>query len=91
MGPSKTGKSVLQNIALAFVGKENVVVTSLKWLNTDPLETTHLIGRELAVIYDTERYRRDLSKLKSITGRDRVVGHTKFIQGSISFPIKHTC
>lgn len=81
-GPGSTGKSVFANVLIALIGKERVIQTTLKNLNTDVFELYNLIGKPLIMISDSELYTGDLSVLKQIVGNDSIQGRAKYIQGA---------
>lgn len=88
LGPGSTGKSVFANTLVALVGKDRVIQTTLKNLNTDVFELYNLIGKPLIMISDSELYTGDLSLLKQIVGNDKIQGRAKYVQGT--FDIKKT-
>lgn len=80
-----SGKSMLSNYIQAILGKDKVVNTSLKSLNTDRFELHNLRGKPLILINDAERYEADAPILKQITGSDTISSSCKYVQGS--FPM----
>ena len=60
--------------AIAFIGKESAITTSLKVLNSDRFEITNLVGKKLISIVDSTFYKGDVSVLKMLTGGDSLMG-----------------
>jgi putative DNA primase/helicase len=87
VGPGATGKSVFANVVMALVGKDRVVQTTLKNLNTDIFELYNIIGKPLIMISDSEFYTGDMSIIKQITGNDKLHGRAKYVQGSFEIAV----
>ena len=85
LGPSGSGKSVLERVTMAMVGGENTLATSLKDINTDKFELTNVIGKTLLLLSDTDKYKGDLAVLRQLTGGDLIHSHIKFRQGTVQF------
>lgn len=64
---------------IAFVGFDNVIVTSLRDLNGNVFEGSLLAHKKLIVISDTEYYTGSVSVLKMITGGDYISGRKKHV------------
>ncbi|MCT7953315.1 DUF5906 domain-containing protein, partial [Ancylothrix sp. C2] len=85
IGPGGTGKSTFMNLAMAMVGKENVLSTSFKKLETSRFETANLEGKLLALLTDSERYAGEISIFKAMTGGDPIPYEQKFKQATEGF------
>jgi phage/plasmid-associated DNA primase len=82
-GPAGAGKTMFANYLAALIGRERVIYTSLKNLNTDRFETYNLRFKALINITDAERYEADVPILKQIVGSDPINANAKYVQGSI--------
>lgn len=79
VGPSNTGKSVLEAILIATVGQENHAACKLHRLE-DPshrFESLKLKGKRLAVFSEAQGYSGSLEVLKALTGRDPIAAEVK--------------
>lgn len=78
-GPSNTGKSVLANLLIALVGKENHAASKLHRLEdpTQRFETLNLRGKRLAVFSECQDYSGQLQTLKALTGGDSIPAEVK--------------
>mgnify|MGYP001792177801 CR=1 FL=1 len=85
VGEGGTGKSTFANLVIALIGISNTHPTSLKTLETDRFENANLLGKRLVYIADSERYTRNVSKLKALTGQDQLRYEKKYTQGGSSF------
>ena len=85
LGGGGTGKSTCANLAIALVGAENTVTTSLKELEQNRFETSNLKGKRLIYIADSERYSGSVSVLKALTGGDPMRNEQKFKQATDPF------
>jgi putative DNA primase/helicase len=88
IGEGGTGKSTFANLLIALIGPQNTLSTSLKLLETNRFESANLHGKRLVYIADSERYTRNASKLKALTGGDQIRYERKFVQGGNSFRFK---
>lgn len=71
------------NFLSALIGRQRVIYTSLRNLNTDRFETYNLRFKSLINITDAERYEADVPILKQIVGSDPINANAKYVQGSI--------
>jgi putative DNA primase/helicase len=85
IGPGGTGKGTYMRLAMALVGAENTVVTTLDHLEKNRFETSGIYGKRLLLITDSERYGGEVSVLKAITGGDPVRYERKKVQQSKPF------
>jgi len=85
VGPGGTGKTTYQRLAVALVGKENTLTTTLVQLENNRFETAALYGKRLLLIADSERYGGEVAVLKAITGQDPLRVERKGIQQSRGF------
>lgn len=78
-GPSNTGKSVLANLLVALVGKENHAAGKLQRLEdaSQRFETLNLRGKRLAVFSECQDYSGQLQTLKALTGGDSIPAEMK--------------
>ena len=81
-GPAGSGKTMFANFLSAVIGRERVIYTSLKALNTDKFETYNLRFKNLINIPDAARYETDAPVLKQLTGNDPIEARAKYIQGT---------
>jgi putative DNA primase/helicase len=72
IGVGGGGKGTYTRLAIALVGEDNIVSTSLKHLEDRPFETARLYGKKLCLITDADKYAGDVSVLKALTGYDEV-------------------
>jgi putative DNA primase/helicase len=86
-GPAASGKTMLSNYLAALIGRDRVIYTTLKKLNTDHFELYNLRFKALIQISDSERYELDIPILKQLVGSDPIHASVKYVQGS--FPLKH--
>jgi phage/plasmid-associated DNA primase len=86
-GPAASGKTMLSNYLAALIGRDRVIYTTLKKLNTDMFELYNLRFKALIQISDSERYELDIPILKQLVGSDPIHASVKYVQGS--FPLKH--
>jgi hypothetical protein len=87
IGKGGSGKSTFINLITALIGRENIVVTDLKKLETNKFETANLKDKKLIVINDTAQYRGKVSVLKNIIGLDLLRYEEKMKQPGASFLI----
>jgi len=85
IGTGGTGKSTFANLAIALVGTDNTVTTSLQILQKSAFETANLKDKRLIVIADSERYGGDVGILKSLTGGDHIRNETKGVKAGEMF------
>lgn len=82
-GPAGSGKTMFSNFLAALIGRERVIYTTLKNLNTDRFEIYNLRFKSLINISDAERFEADVPILKQIVGSDPLNANIKYIQGSV--------
>jgi len=70
IGPAGTGKGTYTRLAIALVGMQNTLITSLEQLENNRFETAALYGKMLTIITDSDRYGGSVSNLKALTGQD---------------------
>jgi phage/plasmid-associated DNA primase len=87
IGKGGSGKSTFINLITALIGRENIVVTDIKKLETNKFETANLKDKKLIVINDTAQYRGKVSVLKNIIGLDLLRYEEKMKQPGASFLI----
>jgi putative DNA primase/helicase len=78
IGPGGTGKGTFLRLATALVGYANTHVTSLRLLEQSRFETVELIGKQLVLITDADRYTASVATLNALTGDDTIRGERKF-------------
>jgi len=78
-GASNTGKSVLTNLLVALVGKQNTAAGTLQRLEdrSQRFETAKLAGCRLAVFAECQDYSGQLQTLKALTGDDAIAAEIK--------------
>jgi len=81
-GPAGSGKTMFSNYLAAIIGRERVIYTTLKALNTDKFEPYNLRFKNLINIPDATRYETDVPVLKQLTGNDPIEARAKYIQGT---------
>lgn len=85
VGPGGTGKGTFMRLAAALVGMQSVHSTQLSQLENNRFETAALFGKRLVLVTDAEKWRGDVSVLKSITGQDPIRYEQKHIQAGEAF------
>lgn len=85
VGYGGTGKSTFIRLCTDLVGKQAIHSTMLGQLEENRFETSKVFGKKLVVITDAEKWHKDVSVLKSITGQDPVRFEEKNRQSGDSF------
>ena len=85
VGPGGSGKGTFMRLADALVGICSVHSTQLSQLENNRFETAALFGKRLVLVTDAEKWRGDVSVLKSITGQDPIRYEQKHVQAGESF------
>ena len=85
VGPGGSGKGTFMRLAAALVGICSVHSTQLSQLENNRFETAALFGKRLVLVTDAEKWRGDVSVLKSITGQDPIRYEQKHVQAGESF------
>lgn len=85
IGPGGGGKGSFMRLAAALVGICSVHSTQLSQLENNRFETAALFGKRLVLVTDAEKWRGDVSVLKSITGQDPIRYEQKHIQAGEAF------
>jgi P4 family phage/plasmid primase-like protien len=70
IGPGGTGKGTFMRLATALVGYANTYNTKLRWLEQNRFETSELIGKQLVLVSEADRYTASVSTLNALTGSD---------------------
>ncbi|BDA76614.1 hypothetical protein CAL7716_107800 (plasmid) [Calothrix sp. PCC 7716] len=88
LGAGSTGKGTTLRLIQALLGKENYAVTTLKQLESNQFETAMFYGKKAIFITDSERFTKEVSTLKALTGEDELRIEKKRVQqtGSFIFP-----
>ena len=81
-GPAGSGKTMFANFLTAVIGRDRVVYTTLKSLNTDRFEVYNIRFKNLINISDAARYEADVPILKQIVGSDPISANAKYVQGT---------
>jgi phage/plasmid-associated DNA primase len=69
----------------AMVGQENTVKTSLNAMNKDTFEVGNFKDKKMVPLNDTEEFRGSFSRIKQMTGQDRLSGRRKFANETYDF------
>jgi putative DNA primase/helicase len=88
LGAGGTGKGTTLRLVQELLGKDNYAVTTLKQLESNQFETAMFYGKKAIFITDSERYTKEVSVLKALTGEDELRIEKKRVQqtGSFIFP-----
>jgi putative DNA primase/helicase len=78
IGPGGSGKGTFTRLAQALIGYDNSVVSNLKTLEGSRFETHAVVGKQLLVLTDEERYTGSVSVLKALTGEDTIRTERKY-------------
>lgn len=82
IGEGSNGKSVLINVIIALLGKENVSNISLQEITSDGFSRAHLYGRMANLFADIpDKALKETGIFKMLTGGDRMYANVKFKEG----------
>jgi putative DNA primase/helicase len=85
IGAGGSGKGVFQRLAIALVGDNNHVTSSLSDIEGHRFELARLVGKRLCLINEAGKHGGSVNTLKALTGGDSIKVEKKFIQASGSF------
>lgn len=83
VGPGASGKSTFAMVAVALLGRDASLTTTLRELASNPFLVSNIVGKGLLLIPDSEAYHGDLAVLKQLVGGDSLGGQIKFKQESL--------
>jgi putative DNA primase/helicase len=85
IGAGGSGKGTFQRLAMAMVGEQNYVSTSLNDLENDKFEPARIVGKRLCLVNEAGRHGGAVNALKALIGGDTMKIERKHVQSSGNF------